>query len=164
MRDQAYAWWTPPPHPPMGYAAHVGLGLLMPIFVLLSVAGLAALAFVVISLVNTRAVLGWTLPPDIPVWAALFGAFILYVMVMAPFQAARHAARYRYGWYAAWDGLLWLAVVGVMIWIASTHGPEIREVLRRFFQHLPEVWHGLQRSADALFDAGARLGVRLRAL
>jgi phage shock protein PspC (stress-responsive transcriptional regulator) len=163
-RDRQYQWWTPPPRPPMGYAAHVGLGLLMPLFVLVSVVGLLALAFVVVSLVNTHAVLGWTLPPDIPVWAALLGAFVLYLMVMAPFHAARHAARQTYGWYAAWDGLLWLAVIGVMIWIASTHGPEIRDVLRRFFQNLPDVWHGLQRSTDSLLDAGARAGVRPRAL
>jgi phage shock protein PspC (stress-responsive transcriptional regulator) len=163
-RDRQYQWWTPPPRPPMGYAAHVGLGLLMPLFVLVSVVGLLALAFVVVSLVNTHAVLGWTLPPDIPVWAALLGAFVLYLMVMAPFHAARHAARQTYGWYAAWDGLLWLAVIGVMIWIASTHGPEIRDVLRRFFQNLPDVWHGLQRSTDSLLNAGTRVGLRLRAL
>jgi phage shock protein PspC (stress-responsive transcriptional regulator) len=164
MRDQAYAWWTPPAPPPMGYGAHVGLGLLMPLFVLVSVAGLAALAFIVVSLVNSGTVLGWTLPPDIPVWAAILCAFVVYLIVMAPFHAARQAARYTYGWYAAWDGLIWLAVIGVMIWIASTHGPEIRDVLRRFFQNLPNVWHGLQRSADALFDAGTRLGGRLKAL
>jgi hypothetical protein len=148
----------------MGYAAHVGLGLLMPLFVLVSVAGLLALAFVVVSLVNAHAVLGWPLPPDIPVWAALLGAFVLYLMVMAPFHAARHAARQTYGWYAAWDGLLWLAVIGVMIWIASTHGPEIRDVLRRFFQNLPDVWHELRRSTDSLLNAGTRVGLRLRAL
>jgi phage shock protein PspC (stress-responsive transcriptional regulator) len=161
--DQPYPWWAPPAPAPMGYAGHLGMGLLMPALVLASLAGFLLLAFVVVSLVNTRAAFGWSLPPDVPVWAAILIACALYLVVVSPLHAARNAARHAHGWYAAWDGVLWLAIIGVAIWMASSHGPEIRDALHRFFQNLPGVWRDLRQSAQAAWDAGRSLAATLLA-
>jgi phage shock protein PspC (stress-responsive transcriptional regulator) len=150
MREQRWAWWAAAPQPAPSYAAQIGTGVLMPVIVLVSAGVFLILAFAIISLVNTHTAFGWMLPADVPVWAAILIAFVAYHILMSPLHAARHAAMRWYGWYAAWDGVLWLAVMVLFVWLALTYMPGARQTLHQFIQNIPAVWHDFRRSVDSM--------------
>ena len=54
------------------------------------------------------------------------------------------------GWYAAWDGVLWLAVMVLFVWLALTYMPGARQTLHQFIQNIPAVWHDFRRSVDSM--------------
>jgi phage shock protein PspC (stress-responsive transcriptional regulator) len=121
-------------------APPAALALLLPLFGLAHVALFVVMAAVVISLVNHGGVLGWMLPPDVPLWAAVLIVFVAYQIVVAPFRAAAMwgspaAPGPAQPLFAFWHAVAWLIGLAFIVWIASNHLPEIRE----FVQRMPEV-------------------------
>jgi phage shock protein PspC (stress-responsive transcriptional regulator) len=143
--------WAPPvAGPPAGYATFVGL--MMPIFSLISLALFVVLGLTIWSLVATGAVYGWPLPAGMPRWAGILIVAVLFQIVTSPIRAARHASCYpwggHYGAFAVWDGLF-ATVVGILgIWILYTHMPPVHD-LRDFIHNLPYAFRSLGRELGA---------------
>jgi len=133
-----------PVQPPVGYAAQVWAGITMPIFGIIHASLFMLLLFALVSLVNTHAIFGWPLPPEIPLWGGILLIVAAYTIVSAPVHAIRHASYVAYNpnypWFAAWGGLLWLGVSVLGIWLAYRHLPEVHQ----FFQNLPAAWNELR--------------------
>jgi len=94
-----------------------------------------ALILAIGSLVTTHAVLGWALPPQLPLWAAIIIALVLYHVAASPLRFARHAGYYGpygYGWFALWGAMVWTALVVLCFWFAWWHWAEVQH----FLQHL----------------------------
>jgi len=126
---------APMPFGPPGWVAVV-----LPLFGLLHVALFLAMAAMVISLVNTGAILAWQLPPNVPMWGAVLIVLIAYQIAVSPFRAAYQWTRapqsgVQPAWLAFWNAVTWLIGLAVAVWIASNHLPEIRQ----FLQHLPDL-------------------------
>ncbi len=128
--------------------------VMLPVFALVHLALFVTIAVMIVSLVNTGAILSWPLPPNLPVWA---GALILlagYQIVVSPIRAVQHwswppRAGGLPAWYAFWNAAIWLLGMAFVVWIASSHLPEIRE----FLQRLPPL---VRQFADAVHELLAR--------
>jgi len=119
-----------------GYTAHVVTGLLSPIFGLVSAALFVVFIFAFISMASTGAVLGWSLPTGIPLWAGLLILIAVYALITGPIKAARRAT-YAYGvrphaWLAAIDGLFWLAFTMLFVWLAYLYVPVVHDLIEKF--------------------------------
>ena len=115
-------------------------GIMTPIFGVINAAFFVLLGWVIYSLATNGGVNGWNIPPDMPLWVAIMIVVMLYFFVTSPLSAARHVSYRAYGHYPAFavvSGLIWLGVVGSLMWIGSQHVPEIRE----FVENLPVLWN-----------------------
>jgi len=125
------------------------------VFALVHLVLFLTMATMMISLVNTGAILSWRLPPDVPLWAGALILLVGYQIVVSPIRAAQHwswhprAARVQPGWYVFWNAVIWLIGMAFVIWIGSDHLPEIRE----FLQRLPAL---VREFADAIRDIFSR--------
>ena len=66
---------------------HRGPSSVLPLFGLVHLILFLIAAGMMISLVNTGAILSWQKPPDVPLWAAALVLFIAYQIVVSPFRA-----------------------------------------------------------------------------
>ena len=110
--------------------------VLLPVFRLGHVALFLVMAMMMISLVNTGAILQWELPPDVPLWAAAFMLFVAYQIAVSPLRTLQQLAAtprpvVESGALAFWNSVAWLIGLAFVVWIASNHIPEIREFLQR---------------------------------
>jgi phage shock protein PspC (stress-responsive transcriptional regulator) len=127
-----------PPGAPHAYAPAPWVAVLLPVFGIVQVALFLTMAAMMISLVNTGAILNWRLPIDVPVWAAALILLIGYQIAVSPLRAFQHWTSFpRPGaeptWFAFWNAVTWLVGMAFVVWIASSHVPEIRE----FLQNVP---------------------------
>ena len=139
LRRQQRAWrrhgWAPPGTPPVVGTQPAAL-LMLPVFGLIQMVLFLVLLAMLISLVNTGAILRWELPPDVPVWAAALILLVAYQIAVSPLRTARQWATYPTGAVdpgalAFWNAVGWLIGLAFAIWLASNHLPEIREFLQR---------------------------------
>ena len=141
----AFAAAAAPPGPPPGYAARVMGGVLLPVFTLLSAVWFAAMAIGVLSVwwATQHMHIGvwphgewFSGVPDVPRWLAIVALLLVYALIALPIGAARKASLYYanggrlHGWADAWSGLLWLAVVAVLLLAAWQFMPHLHEMLR----------------------------------
>jgi phage shock protein PspC (stress-responsive transcriptional regulator) len=136
---QRYGW---PPGVAIAYGPPPWAALLLPVFGLAHIALFLVMAAMVISLVNTGAILTWQLPPDVPVWAGVLILLVAYQIAVAPLRAVHQWTSFpRPGvdpaWFTFWNAVTWLAGLAFVLWIASDHVPEIREFLMR----VPDLVH-----------------------
>jgi hypothetical protein len=125
---------------PQTYAPAPWVAVLLPVFGIVHVALFLVMAAMMISLVNTGAILHWQLPMDVPVWAAALILLIGYQIAVSPLRAFQHWASFppsgaEPAWLEFWNAVTWLVGMAFVVWIASNHVPEIRE----FLQHVPEL-------------------------
>jgi phage shock protein PspC (stress-responsive transcriptional regulator) len=125
-----------------GYGTRVLAGFMVPVFTALGALLFVALVLAVLSLVMTGGILDWTLPADVPVWAAVLVLVLAYHAVLIPLRAASRAsyeatAGPRHGWVAAADGLLWIGFAALLFWIAFEASPDVRDL----FRDLQLGWH-----------------------
>jgi hypothetical protein len=91
-------------------------------------------ATMMISLVNTGAILSWQKPPDVPLWAAAIVLFVGYQIAVSPFRGVQHwmwRSGAGAGWFAFWHAVIWLIGLAIVLWVASDHIPEITEFMQR---------------------------------
>jgi phage shock protein PspC (stress-responsive transcriptional regulator) len=167
-RRYGHGFAPPPPPPPFGaaatppratyYAGHVVTGSVLALLGLVLAVMSIAMVLAFVSLVNTGTMFGWHLPAGVPLWVGVIGMIILYNIVAWPIRAVRHSVYWYSGgyhgpWFAAWDGIVWLAIIAGLVWYGSHHVPEIRD----FFQHLPRLWQddGWSSGLKALFRSTA---------
>ena len=149
-RDEWRANWragAPPPSSPTAaprapYVAHVITG------VILAVLGIVLAAFVIgwlavlVSLVATGAVFGWVMPHHAPLWVALVVLLLAYPLIAWPIRAIRHglyhdAATFHGPSLAAWDGVVGIALIAVLIWYGYHHVAALQD----FIDHLARLWN-----------------------
>jgi len=126
-------WRSERAHGDAGYATRLLAGLMVPVFTALSGALFVALMLAVLSLLVTGGILDWTLPADVPVWAAVLVLAIAYQALHVPLRAASRAsyettAGSRHGWLAAADGVLWIGFAALLFWLAYLFVPEVRSL------------------------------------
>lgn len=149
VKEQARSWEPPVPEY-AGYAAQVLTGILTSLFALITVAFFALMVLAIISLVKTGAIWGWMLPAGIPLWAGIVGVVVLFHVITSPLQAAHHSGHYwmRHGYgpghtfWAAWGGVLWLALITFGVWYGYHHVPQVHD----FIESLPAVWYHIRHS------------------
>jgi hypothetical protein len=123
----------------------------MPVFAFVNGVAFVFLVYTVFSLVNLHGLLGWALPPGLPVWGALLIAIAVYQIAMTPVRVTRHVAIRWYGGHAAWDGLFGLIVIGTIVWVFLTHSAEARDALQQFGQNIPGVWWDFRQAVSGFF-------------
>lgn len=113
------------------HAAHVLGGLLLPIAALFNVLLFAALVIAIVSLVSSRAILGWAFPPQLPLWIGLLAAVVVYLILASPLRAVTHFGYYGpwAGWFAVWGALIWMSVLCSLAWLAWLHWPDVQHFL-----------------------------------
>jgi phage shock protein PspC (stress-responsive transcriptional regulator) len=158
QREQHRAWhrrgWPHAPYPHVPPPWIVGF---LPILAVAHVALFLVAAAMVISLVNTGAILQWRLPADVPLWAAVLILLVAYQIVVSPIRAAEHWTKYSGpgmdpASFAFWNAAAWLIGLAFVVWIASNHIPEIRE----FVQRLPELARAFAQAAREFFQGAAQ--------
>jgi phage shock protein PspC (stress-responsive transcriptional regulator) len=156
-REQQRQWrrqrWAPG-GAPFNYGVPPWIAPAVPLFALGHLALFLTMAAMLISLVNTGAIFGWALPPDVPVWAGALTLLIGYQIVVSPIRAVQHwswqlGTGGQPGPYAFWNAVIWLLGIAFVVWIGSNHVPEIRE----FIQRLPPL---IQQFAEAMRRLFAR--------
>jgi phage shock protein PspC (stress-responsive transcriptional regulator) len=155
-RQQQRQWrrqrWAPGAAP-FAYGAP-WVAPMAPVFALAHLALFLTMAALLVSLVNTGAIMGWTLPEGVPVWGGVLMLLIGYQIVVSPIRAVQHwswqlQSGGHAGPYAFWNAVIWLMGIAFVVWIGSNHLPEIRE----FIQRLPPL---IQQFADAMRRAFER--------
>ena len=149
-RWRRYGWG---PGGAMAYGPPPWTAVLLPVFGLVHVALFLIMAAMLISLVNTGAILKWELPEDIPVWAGALMLLIAYQIAVSPLRAFHHWNSMPRpgadpGWFAFWNAVTWLMGLALVVWIGSNHMPEIRE----FIQHVPELFRDFAHAMRDLFQ------------
>jgi len=131
-RRHRWAPGAPVPYGQPGWAA-----ALVPVFALVHLALFVIMATLMISLVNTGAILNWPLPPGVPLWAGALMLLVAYQIVVGPISGVQQwswhwRAEGQPPWYPFWNAVIWLIGMAFAVWVASDHIPEIREFLQRF--------------------------------
>ena len=159
-REQARArMWTGPtaavaPVPP-GSGARIAGGLMLPVLTVLSAAWFCAMAIAGIaawSVYENQALVGWAHGAAghwhyVPRWLVLVALLVVYALIAMPIGAARRTALYyanggrSHGWADAWSGMLWLALVAVMMVVAWMILPMLQDLLGQLLTHSQPVLH-----------------------
>ena len=145
MKRQA-RWWAPPvaPQPAPGYAARVTGGVLLPVLTVVSAVWFTAFAIIMYSIWwgYRHGGMGAWPPgmfhgdPDIPHWVAFAAVVAVYAFVAIPISAGRRAALHyanggnAQGWAHAWAGMLWVAIVAVLLLVAMYQLPQLQDLWR----------------------------------
>ncbi|ACB77800.1 PspC domain-containing protein [Opitutus terrae] len=128
-----------------------GWGIALPFFSLFHAALALVCVLAVVSLLTGRGIFGVDLPASVPTWLGIILVLFAYGMVTLPLKAVRHMFYHqsRYGAPAGprvfasfWDSVVWLAFVGVLVWLAYRHIPVVNDA----FQALPEVFGDMIRA------------------
>jgi phage shock protein PspC (stress-responsive transcriptional regulator) len=156
-RQDGY-WFTAHPAVPAGVAprapgpaARVAGNLMLPVFTALSAIWFVAMAVAAFMVWHSFRSTGlvWQYDhwhADVPVWVPLVAVFVVYLLLALPIAAGRRAAVYyanggrHYGWAAAWSGLLWLAVVALLLAVAWTAMPQLQDMLRDALDWPQRTW------------------------
>lgn len=155
-RQQQRQWrrhgWSP--GAPVAHGQPGWAAVVVPTFALVHLALFVTMTTMMISLVNTGAILRWPLPAGVPLWAGVLILLVAYQVVVAPIRGVQQwswhwRAEGQAPWYAFWHAVIWLIGMAFVVWIASNHLPEIRE----FLQRLPPL---VREFADAIRDIFAR--------
>jgi phage shock protein PspC (stress-responsive transcriptional regulator) len=119
---------------------------LAPIFGMISLAYFVCLLLVIASLINTRGLLGFALPDDIPTWGGILIVVVLFQLVTMPIRALHHASYAAwgrpFGLFAVWDGFFATGITVLVIWLLLQHMTTV-ENLRDFLRQLPEAARAL---------------------
>ena len=123
--------------------------MLLPVFGLAHLALFMIAVTMMISLVNTGAILSWRLPEDVPLWAGALMLLIGYQIATTPIRAVQHwtwrpSGGMEPGWYAFWNVVVWLSGLALAVWVASNHLPEIQEFIGRLPQLFREAFYAFR--------------------
>ena len=121
------AWWRGGVQN-VPYATRVLGGVAVSILGLASAAMFLVFVYALISLSSKGIVFGWTLPPNVPLWAGLLGLLIIYNALAAPLKMGRYAAYHSAaGWSSPWAGAMEAAFATLLFWLIYFYVPEFRE-------------------------------------
>jgi phage shock protein PspC (stress-responsive transcriptional regulator) len=143
---QWFAAYSPPTHPAQphapGPAARVAGGVMLPVFTVLSAGWFVLMAVAAVAVWQSYGPhdLHWSPGhgqlTHLPRWLPLVAVIAIYALLALPIGAGRRAALYYanggrpHGWADAWSGLLWVALVAVLLVAAWAALPQLQELLR----------------------------------
>ena len=150
QRDWQQYWVQPPTGQPSNasYATRVLAGFLVPIFAIIGAALFVVWLISLVSLATTGMLIGWHLPPGIPLWTAIVALVLIYAIVIAPLRAAsrasyRHSAGMHYGWFALGESVVWLGFTVLFFWFAYQFIPGVSD----FVDALPHTWKHVEQTS-----------------
>jgi phage shock protein PspC (stress-responsive transcriptional regulator) len=130
------AKWNPgvPPVGPIGGPAPFGPGPMGPVFGLLNLGLFIMLLVAIASLFDNGVVFGWRFFPDLPRWVGVLMLVFLFQFLVMPLRVARRVSYGSwYGPYGAWDaiwqGIVWVVLMLVGLWLADQYIPGVHEFL-----------------------------------
>jgi phage shock protein PspC (stress-responsive transcriptional regulator) len=141
-----------PVSPPGGLARVTG-GVMLPILTVMSAVWFAAMAIAALTVwwgYEAQMAVhwgSWGHWPQFPRWMVLLLLVVIYAVIALPLGAGRRAALYYanggrpHGWADAWSGLLWLALVAIILFAAWWALPHLQEVLRYTLPGTQVVFH-----------------------
>jgi phage shock protein PspC (stress-responsive transcriptional regulator) len=145
-RSVRHPWWPAQSvaPPPPGYAARITGGVMLPILTVFSAVWFAAMAMAAYVIWQGWYAMGfnpwppgsWQQYSEIPRWVALAAVIAIYAVLAIPIGTARRASLYYanggrlHGWADAWSGLLWLALVAVLLLGAWYALPQLQDLLQ----------------------------------
>ena len=116
--------------PKMSGAAHAAAAVFLPIAALVGAVLFVAFVLGIIQVVAQHSIFGWHLPHGVPMWVAIVGLVMAYFIAAQLVRAIRHggfsSGRVHPGW-AALHTVLWFCFTALLLWIAYTFIPGIRE-------------------------------------
>ena len=139
------------------YAAQVFTGVMVTILAIVNTLLDCAAFAAVVLLASTGSLLGWQLPPDIPLWAAIVIIILVFSAITSPLRHARKAIfRYNSGpdmhWIFGTYQLLTLGVWASVCWFAYTHIPEVREFFGNFIWNWQMMMNNIVQSIRHSFS------------
>jgi phage shock protein PspC (stress-responsive transcriptional regulator) len=151
----------PPPPPNMSYSSQVMSGVLTPLVELIGALLFVAFLLALVSLATKHRLFGWSLPGDVPGWAAILVLIILYRALVSPLRQARYAAHYGTsfgaGWLALWGALVWLAIVSYFGWLAWQHWADVQNFLEQLTATLRNLINHEQPTSSQPVEAALQL-------
>lgn len=141
------------PAQPPGGVARVAGGVMLPILTVISAAWFAAMAIAALSVwwsYESQLLADWGSWghwPQFPRWIVLLLLLVVYAVIALPIGAGRRAALYYanggrlHGWADAWSGLLWLALVAIILVTAWWVLPQMQDMLRHVLPGRQMVLH-----------------------
>lgn len=137
MREHAAQWrWSWHSHWAERIPGQPGMGFALPVLSLLH--GIVNVVWIclLVSLLASGTIFGRELPDNVPVWLAVIILFALWGIFAGPLKLARQACQWGIGRshpalsliYLV-DGIVWLVVVLVMIWLGLHYFPEVRNAI-----------------------------------
>jgi phage shock protein PspC (stress-responsive transcriptional regulator) len=137
--------WGPPIARPFSYAGQLFAGGMLPVLTIMRVALFWVFVCLMASILSTNAIFGEPLPDDLPYWAVVVIVVFAYAAVAWPLRAAKRATYYAlgahdFGWIAAWDGFLGLALSVLCFWVVVNAVPEVHD----FVDHMDVVRDNVQ--------------------
>jgi phage shock protein PspC (stress-responsive transcriptional regulator) len=137
--------------PQSGYGTRIAAGIVLPLAGIVSAVLTVTFIIALVSVLTTGEILGWELPREVPPWIGIFALVAAYAIVNVPLRAVRHASYEavgpRRGWFVFWDGVLWIALVILVWWIAVNYVPGVRE----FFLDLFHNWRDIPFTVGHVF-------------
>jgi phage shock protein PspC (stress-responsive transcriptional regulator) len=116
--------------PKMSHAAHAAAAVFLPIAALVGAVLFVAFILGLVQLVTQQAIFGWHIPHGIPMWVAIVGFVMTYFVAAQLVRAIRHGSyssgRVHPGW-AALHTVLWFCFAALLLWVAYTFVPGVRE-------------------------------------
>jgi phage shock protein PspC (stress-responsive transcriptional regulator) len=130
---------------PPGAAARIAGGILLPVLTLLSAAWFTVMGITALLIWQGVQHAGFMWPSSdwvfagLPLWIPLLIVLVVYALFALPIGAGRRAALYyanggrQHGWADAWAGLLWLAMVALLLVAAWVLLPPVQALSRELF-------------------------------
>lgn len=108
------------------------LAVFLPIAAIVGAVLFVAWALATGSLVAHHTIFGWGLPHGMPIWVGVLILLGIYFAISAPLKVVRNGGQQAAGHHPAWSalyGLIWLAGVVLMFWLAYTYLPGVRQLI-----------------------------------
>jgi len=118
--------------PVIHQSGRAAMGVFAVIAALASAVLFVALLLALFSLLTSHTLFGWTLPYGIPLWLGVLLLLMVYGSLSAPLKMLRHGGQQALGHHPGWaamHGILWVGFAVLLIWVAYTFVPGVREVL-----------------------------------
>ncbi len=125
---------------------------MLPVFTVISAGWFVAMALAAFVVWHGYQYTGFSWPHDdwssanLPRWIPLVAVFAIYLLLALPIAAGRRTALFyanggrAHGWASAWSGVLWIALVAVLLAVAWTLLPHLRELLQDVFGWPAQAW------------------------
>ncbi len=140
-----------PPRAP-GAAARLAGTVMLPVSTVISAGWFVAMALAAFVTWHAYQHTGFAWPQDhwspgnLPRWIPLVAVIAVYLLLALPIGAGRRTALFYanggrdHGWASAWSAVLWIALVAVLLAVAWTLLPHLRELLQNVFGWPAHAW------------------------
>ena len=137
--------------PYMNHTARAIGSVFLPIAAIVGAALFVCWILALVSLIAQHTIFGWSLPHGMPLWVGIMLLILCYAVISVPLKIIRHGGQQAAGYHPAWSalhGILWIAAVVLLFWIAYTFIPGVQELV-------DQLWWAANLTASNLSDTMA---------